>query len=81
MLKVDYMKDRKKGILQLSIIVSMIILFVAAFVSFFKGLGQYTVGIVLFGIFIFIIDFIGNGTRINNEEHVYSNSYRNNDNW
>ncbi|KOO49125.1 hypothetical protein [Viridibacillus arvi] len=61
------MNDKKKGKLQDSVIVIMILLLVTAF--------------VLFEIFMMIINFISNWTGIKNEEYVYNKSHKNNDKW
>lgn len=58
------MNDKKKGKLQVSIIVIVILLLVAAFVLFFKG--HYSVAFVLFGIFMVFVNFIGNWKGIKN---------------
>jgi len=73
------MNDKKKGKLQVSVIVIMILLLVAAFVLFFKG--HYSVAFVLFGIFIVIINFISNWTGIKNADYVYRKIHKNNEKW
>ncbi|MFJ7730880.1 hypothetical protein ACIQXF_03220 [Lysinibacillus sp. NPDC097231] len=70
------MNDKKKGKLQVSVIVIMILLLVAAFVLFFKG--HYSVAFVLFGIFIVVINFISNWLKIKNEDYVYRKNFNNN---
>ncbi|MDM5249939.1 hypothetical protein [Lysinibacillus sp. G4S2] len=73
------MNDKKKGKLQVTVIVLMILILVAAFVLFF--LGHYSVAFVLFGIFIVGINFISNWLKINNEDYVYRKNYNNNNKW
>ena len=73
------MNDKKKGKLQISVIVIMILLLVAAFVSLF--IGHYIVAFVLFGIFMVIINFISNWTEIKNEEYVYRKIHKTNEKW
>lgn len=73
------MNDKKKGKLQISLIVIMILLLVTAFVLIF--IGHYIVAFVLFGIFMVIINFISNWTGIKNAEYVYSKNYKNNNKW
>ncbi|MGG2106152.1 hypothetical protein [Lysinibacillus pakistanensis] len=85
------MNDKKKGKLQVAIIVLMLLILVAAFVLFFLGhytmafvlffLGHYTMAFVLFGIFIVGINFISNWLKINNEDYVYRKNYNNNSKW
>ncbi len=70
------MNDKKKGKLQVSVIVIMILLLIAAFVLFFKG--HYSVAFVLFGIFIVVINFISNWLKIKNEDYVYRKNFNNN---
>lgn len=72
------MNDMKKGILQASLIVIMILLFVAAFSLVY--LGHYGVAIVLFGILIVSLNFIGNWTRAENEANLYLKNYKNDNN-
>ncbi|MGE7112447.1 hypothetical protein [Lysinibacillus sp. NPDC047702] len=69
------MNDKKKGKLQVTIIVLMLLILVAAFVLFF--LSHYTMAFVLFGIFIVGINFISNWLKINNEDYVYRKNYNN----
>ncbi len=73
------MNEKKKGKLQVAIIVLMLLILVAAFVLFF--LGYYTMAFVLFGIFIVGINFISNWLKINNEDYVYRKNYNNNSKW
>lgn len=73
------MNDKKKGKLQVSVIVIMILLLVAAFVLVYKG--HYSVAIVLFGIFIVIINFISNWTGLKNADYVYRKNHKNNEKW
>jgi len=73
------MNDKKKGKLQVAIIVLMLLILVAAFVLFF--LVHYTMAFVLFGIFIVGINFISNWLKINNEDYVYRKNYNNNSKW
>ncbi|MFJ8261246.1 hypothetical protein ACIQ4I_04690, partial [Rummeliibacillus sp. NPDC094406] len=60
---------KKKGKLQVSVIVLMILLLVAAFVLFF--LGHYIVAFILFGIFMLILDSISNSLGNKNADYVY----------
>ena len=73
------MNDKKKGKLQISVIIIMILLLAAAFVLLF--IGHYSVAFVLFGIFIVIIISISNWIGIKNTEYVYSKSHKNNNKW
>ncbi|EON73494.1 hypothetical protein [Lysinibacillus sphaericus] len=73
------MNDKKKGKLQVTVIVLMILILVAAFVLIF--LGHYSMAFVLFGIFIVSINFISNWIGIKNADYVYRKIHKNNDKW
>ncbi|MFJ7980103.1 hypothetical protein ACIQ1D_07365 [Lysinibacillus xylanilyticus] len=69
------MNDKKKGKLQISGIIIMILLLVAAFVLLF--LGHYSVAFVLFGIFIVSINSISNWLKYKNDDYIYRKNYKN----
>ncbi|WP_427107660.1 hypothetical protein [Lysinibacillus xylanilyticus] len=69
------MNDKKKGKLQISVIIIMIILLVAAFVLLF--IGHYSVAFVLFGIFIVSINSISNWLKYKNDDYIYRKNYNN----
>lgn len=73
------MNDKKKAKLQVSLMVLMILLMVAAFVLIF--LGHYGVAFVLFGILIAIMSFISNWTATENDVYIYLKNHKNNDKW
>ncbi|MGE7947899.1 hypothetical protein [Lysinibacillus sp. NPDC093688] len=73
------MNDKKKGKLQVTVIVLIILILVMAFVLLF--LGHYIMAFVLFGIFMVIINFISNWTGINNADFVYRKIHKNNEKW
>ncbi|KMY32043.1 hypothetical protein ACZ11_07710 [Lysinibacillus xylanilyticus] len=70
------MNDKKKGKLQISVIILMILLLVAAFVLLF--IGHYSVAFVLFGIFIVSINSISNWLKYKNDDYIYRKNYNNN---
>ncbi|MFJ5566220.1 hypothetical protein [Lysinibacillus xylanilyticus] len=70
------MNDKKKGKLQISVIIIMILLLVAAFVLLF--LGHYSVAFVLFGIFLVSINSISNWLKYKNDDYIYRKNYNNN---
>ncbi|MFJ7183790.1 hypothetical protein [Lysinibacillus xylanilyticus] len=69
------MNDKKKGKLQVTVIILMILLFVAAFVLLF--IGHYSVAFVLFGIFIVIINSFSNWLKYKNDDYIYRKNYSN----
>ncbi|MFJ8515236.1 hypothetical protein [Lysinibacillus xylanilyticus] len=69
------MNDKKKGKLQVTVIVLMILLLVAAFVLLF--IGHYSVAFVLFGIFIVSINSISNWLKYKNDDYIYRKNYNN----
>lgn len=73
------MSEKKKGKFQLAIIVLILLLMVAAFVTFF--LGHYTVAFVLLGILIAIMGFVGNSAATENAVYVHRKIHKNNERW
>ncbi|MGE7912483.1 hypothetical protein [Lysinibacillus xylanilyticus] len=69
------MNDKKKGKLQVTVIILMILLFVASFVLLFMG--HYSVAFVLFGIFIVIINSFSNWLKYKNDDYIYRKNYSN----
>jgi len=69
------MNDKKKGKLQVTVIILMILLFVAAFVLLF--IGHYSVAFVLFGIFIVSINSFSNWLKYKNDDYIYRKNYSN----
>lgn len=73
------MKERKKGKGQIIIIVLMILLMVASFVSMFQG--YYLAAFVFFGILLAIMSFIGSRAAIDNRVYLHTKNHENNNRW
>ncbi|WP_333879505.1 hypothetical protein [Lysinibacillus capsici] len=73
------MDEKKKGKLQILVIILMILLLVATFVLFF--IGKYMLAFILFGIFMLILNFISSWKNLDNADYVYQKIHKSDHKW
>jgi len=78
-LEVEQVDEKKKGKLQILVIILMILLLVATFVLFF--IGKYMLAFILFGIFMLILNFISSWKNLDNADYVYQKIHKSDQKW
>lgn len=73
------MDEKKKGKLQILVIILMILLLVATFGVFF--IGKYMLAFILFGIFMLILNFISSWKNLDNADYVYQKIHKSDQKW
>lgn len=73
------MDEKKKGKLQILVIILMILLLVATFGVFF--IGKYKLAFILFGIFMLILNFISSWKNLDNADYVYQKIHKSDQKW
>jgi len=78
-LEVEQVDEKKKGKLQILVIILMILLLVATFGVFF--IGKYMLAFILFGIFMLILNFISSWKNLDNADYVYQKIHKSDQKW